>query len=161
MKSSLRRVFGIDPGLARFGWAVIEQQGLHVRLVGAGRLTTPATHTEPIRLRSLFEKLSTLLTEFHPDRVVVEKLFFSRNVSTAMSVGQARGVGILAAAMQNIPIAEFSPTAIKQSVAGYGRADKLQVQRMVQTLLKLEQAPASDDMADAMAVALCGINSHS
>ena len=149
-------VFGIDPGLARFGWAAIERQGPRVRLVEAGRLTTPAGQADPIRLHSLYKKFTLLLREFHPSQIVVEKLFFSKNVSTAMAVGQARGIALLAAAEFGIPISEFTPTAIKQAVTGYGRADKRQVQTMITTLLRLKKAPQSDDVADAIAAALCG-----
>lgn len=155
-----RRVFGIDPGLARFGWAVIERRGSQACLLTAGRLTTAAGQRDSLRLRHLYEKLQTLMHELKPDHIAIEKLFFSRNVSTAMTVGQARGIALLVAAQAHIPVAEFTPTAIKQAIAGDGRADKKQIQSMLKILLRLDRAPTSDDMADAMAVALCALHAR-
>lgn len=155
MPRSLHRVFGIDPGLARCGWAVVETIGGTPRLAASGCLITPANQPESGRLNALYGTLVTLLNRYAPERAALERLYFTTNVSTAMTVGQARGVALLALGQANIPIIELTPTSIKQAVAGYGRADKKQMQRMVATLLRLPRIPSSDDEADAMAVALC------
>ena len=110
-----------------------------------------------LRLREIFEDLQSLIRQFQPDEVAVEELFFGRNVTTAITVGQARGAALLAAALNDLPIAEYTPATIKQALTGYGNADKLQMQMMVQTLLDLEEAPRPDDAADGVAVALCHI----
>ena len=161
MSNKSRRVFGIDPGIARFGWAAVQQVRERVELVEAGCLTTPVGQPEAKRLSSIYQRLVEIMKEVQPDRVAVEKLFFSKNVSTAMTVGQARGIALLAAAEQGLDVVEYTPTAIKQAVAGYGRADKPQVQRMLKSLLHLSRTPTNDDMADAMAVAVCGLQSGS
>lgn len=153
------RVFGMDPGIGRFGWAAVEIRSGVPALLGAGRLSTPARQSEVTRLQSLYRRLVKLLREFAPDRVAIEKLYFSRNVSTAMAVGQARGIALLAAAESNIPVLEFSPTTIKSAVTGYGRAEKRQIRQMVKTIFRLRSLPTSDDLADAVAVAWCGTQS--
>ncbi len=149
-------VLGLDPGLGRFGWAILTGAG-QPRLVAAGCMTTPANSPTPDRLKKIYIDLAAILQEFTPDRVAAEELFFTNNVTTAMQVGQARGVAFLAIAQAGLPIIEYSPTTIKSSVAGYGRADKAQMTTMVMTLLKLDQRPRYDDTIDALAVALCGM----
>jgi len=116
--------------------------------------------TEPdqlmhLRLREIFEDLQSLIRQFKPDEVAVEELFFGRNVTTAISVGQARGAALLAAALNNLPVAEYTPATVKQALTGYGNADKIQMQTMVQSLLDLAEVPRPDDAADGVAVALC------
>lgn len=158
--SSRRRIFGVDPGLARFGWAVVDRQGMNVHLAASGCLTTRAGQTVQARLVHLFINVQRLIARYEPQAMALEKLFFTRNVSTAMVVSEARGVAVLAAGLTELKTIELTPTAIKQSVAGYGRAEKRQVERMVTTLLRLPHRPSSDDEADAMAIALCGAQMH-
>ena len=110
-----------------------------------------------LRLREIFEDLQSLIRQFKPDEVAVEELFFGRNVTTAISVGQARGAALLAAALNNLPVAEYTPATVKQALTGYGNADKIQMQMMVQSLLELKEAPRPDDAADGVAVALCNL----
>jgi crossover junction endodeoxyribonuclease RuvC len=113
-----------------------------------------------LRLLELFEDLRGLVHEFNPDEFVVEKLFFGRNVTTAISVGQARGTVLLAAALSNLPVVEYTPAEVKQAVAGYGNADKRQIQEMVQRLLDLPEVPSPDDAADGVAIAVCHLQSR-
>jgi len=160
MTPKRQRVFGIDPGLARLGWAVIESGGDRLALVDSGCLITPAHSPAADRLLQLQRWLDQLFARFRPGRLAVEKLFFTKNVSSGILIGQARGVILAAAAKAKIPIYEFTPTAVKQAVTGYGRADKQQMQQMVKLLLHLPTRPVSDDVADAMAVAICGIQIH-
>ncbi|MDO8599697.1 MAG: crossover junction endodeoxyribonuclease RuvC [bacterium] len=149
-------ILGLDPGVARLGYGVIESDGRRDRCVTYGVLTTAKGELGP-RFVVLRRELLALIATYRPDRIVVEQLFFSKNVKTATAVGEARGVILLACAESGVPTVEVSPQAVKQAVAGYGAADKRQVQRMVQTLLKLEKIPQPDDAADALAIALCGV----
>lgn len=149
------RIFGIDPGLARCGWAIVEKREPCPRLAASGCITTPAGQPGAERLMHIYQTISGLIRRYRPQRTAIERLYFTSNVSTAMAVGQARGAALIAVGQAHLPIIELTPTAIKQAVAGYGRADKAQMQRMVKTLLRLPHIPASDDEADAMAVALC------
>ncbi|HEY89793.1 MAG TPA: crossover junction endodeoxyribonuclease RuvC [Thermoflexia bacterium] len=149
------RVLGIDPGLAITGYAVVREEGASLRLITAGVVRTPAETPAPQRLRAIYAGLQEVIQEFHPDVAAVEELFFSRNVRTAMSVSQARGVALLALVDAGLPIAEYTPPQVKQAVTGYGNADKRQVQKMVQLLLHLSEIPRPDDAADAAAVAIC------
>jgi crossover junction endodeoxyribonuclease RuvC len=147
-------ILGIDPGTARLGYGVIEG-GIHPALLDAGVIETWPDQDMPGRLVTLYESVQELIEEFHPDRLAVEKLFFARNVTTAIAVGQARGVVLLAAAQANVPVAEYSPSEIKHAIAGYGKADKPQMQEMVRLILNLRAVPQPDDAADALAVAIC------
>lgn len=149
------RVLGLDPGIARLGYGVVTVDRGAERYVACGVLGTPKGDLAP-RLVALRDQLRDLLALHRPDRVVVEQLYFSTNVKTAIVVGEARGVVLLTCADAHVPIIEVSPQAVKQAVAGYGAADKQQVQRMVQVLLKLPEIPKPDDAADALAIALCG-----
>lgn len=158
MKPSAR-VFGIDPGLARCGWAVISS-GLKPQLIAAGCLITPPGQPDSQRLATLYRRLGELLKKYRPALVAVEKLYLTKNVSSAMAVGQARGIALLAAAETGLPIREFSPTTVKQSVTGDGRADKRQLQSMVMRLLSIDRAPRYDDTIDALAIALCAAPSR-
>lgn len=151
---------GIDPGTATTGYGLVREGpsgGLAV--VDYGVIRTPAKKPMPRRLKQLHDELTDVLSLHHPDTGAVEKLFFQRNVSTAMSVGQARGVAMLALAQADLPVGEYTPLEIKQAVAGYGGADKRQVQEMVRALLSLEEVPRPDDAADALAVAICHLHS--
>ena len=150
------RILGLDPGTAITGYGVIDLlPGGEVRVVTYGVLRTPARRPLPERLQQLYNGLQDLLTLHRPQQAAVEKLFFQRNVTTAMAVGQARGVALLALAQQEIPVAEYAPNEVKEAVTGYGSADKQQVHRMVQALLGLAERPRPDDAADALVVALC------
>jgi crossover junction endodeoxyribonuclease RuvC len=126
-------------------------------LLASGCITTSRRQVEAIRLYELHHRLMEIFEQWHPELMAIEELFFSRNVSTAMAVGQARGVALLAAAEARVPVQSFTPSAVKLTVTGSGRADKRQVQTMIRTLLKLKAPPKSDDTADAIALALCGL----
>lgn len=145
---------GIDPGTARLGYGLI-RGGLQPQLIDAGVIETWPDEPMPDRLVTLYDASCELIEEFHPDVLAIEQLFFARNVTTAISVGQARGVVILAAAQAGIPVAEYTPSEIKHAIAGYGKADKQQMQEMVRMILNLRTAPQPDDAADALAVAIC------
>lgn len=150
---------GIDPGTATTGYGLVR---IHpdggLLAVKYGVITTPKEATAPDRLVMLYEQLTDLLSEHHPDTAAVEKLFFQRNVSTAITVGQARGVTLLALAQARVNVFEYTPNEIKQAVAGYGSAGKRQVQEMVRVLLTLDDIPRPDDAADALAVAITHLN---
>jgi crossover junction endodeoxyribonuclease RuvC len=149
------RVLGIDPGTAITGYAIVEEVGGKLSLIDIGVVTTPAKTPLPSRLQKIYAGLADVIAEHQPEAAAVEELFFSRNVRTAMSVGHARGVTLLALANAGLPIAEYTPMQIKQAVTGYGNADKRQVQEMVRMLLSLRDIPKPDDAADAVAVAIC------
>jgi len=149
------RILGIDPGTASVGYGVIEEQDGQVVMVDCGVIkTAPSDGTTAERLQIIFVELNKLLDIFQPDSAAVEELFFGRNITTAIKVGQARGVLLLALANASIPVAEYSPPKIKEAVSGYGKASKQQVQYMVKNLLNLEEIPRPDDAADGLAVAL-------
>lgn len=152
-------VLGIDPGTALLGYGLVREQGGRREAVTYGVLRTPAHMAPAERLLQLYEGVSGLLAAHRPDVVAVEELFFSRNVTSALAVGQARGVVLLAAAQAGLPVAEYKPAQVKQAVAGYGKAEKPQVQQMVRMALGLSAVPKPDDTADALAVALCCLQS--
>jgi crossover junction endodeoxyribonuclease RuvC len=152
-------VLGVDPGTATTGYGFIRDSEAGPALVAFGTVTTPAGTPMPERLLSLYRELKRLIALHRPDSSAVEKLFFQRNVSTAMTVGQARGVALLALAEAGVPVGEYSPRDVKQAVAGYGGADKTQVQQMVRAILNLPDVPRPDDAADALAVAICHLHS--
>lgn len=147
---------GIDPGTARLGYGVI--RGVDpAESLEHGIVETPASNAMPERLLQLHDELLGIIREYRPGVMVVEKLFFARNVTNAISVGQARGVAMLTAAENGIAVVEYTPAEVKQAVAGYGNADKAQIQEMVRLILGLPEAPQPDDAADALAVALCHV----
>jgi crossover junction endodeoxyribonuclease RuvC len=152
----MRRVItlGIDPGTAICGFGVVELRGGGVRLIDAGCVRTPSDATDGERLRQLHAALAQLIAEHRPERVGVERLFFQRNVQTAMAVGQARGIALLAAAQASLPIDEPTPNEVKQTVCGNGSADKAQVAVMVQRLLGVSLGGVPDDATDALAIAI-------
>jgi crossover junction endodeoxyribonuclease RuvC len=155
-------VLGIDPGIAITGYGLVRTDDRSdYQCVAYGVVTTKAGLPDAERLKILYDELTQLILLHRPDTSAVEKLFFQKNVKTAISVGQARGVAMLTLAEGNLPITEYTPNEIKQTVCGYGNAGKTQVQRMVQTLLRLEELPKPDDAADALAVAICHINHQS
>lgn len=153
------RVLGIDPGIAIAGFGFIDKTGHKLTPVQYGAITTEANTPQEQRLVQIYESAGALMDRYKPDSVAVEKLFFNRNVTTAFAVGQARGVIILAAAQRGLPVAEYTPLQVKQSVVGYGKAEKRQVQEMVKMFLKLSAIPKPDDVADALAVAICHAHS--
>lgn len=151
---------GIDPGTATTGYGLVrlEPDG-SLLVVKYGVITTPKNTPAPERLAMLYEKMDELLREHKPETTAVEKLFFQRNVTTAISVGQARGVMLLSLAQAGLEVFEYTPNEVKQAVAGYGSAGKRQVQEMVRVLLSLDDIPKPDDAADALAVAICHLHS--
>lgn len=152
---------GIDPGTAITGYGLVrELPDGGLLMVDYGVITTSKMDTQPARLVQLYEKINQILAQHHPDTSAVEKLFFARNVTTAIDVGQARGVVVLALAQSGITISEYAPKEVKQAVTGYGSADKKQMQEMVKMILNLEKIPKPDDAADALAIAITHINSR-
>jgi crossover junction endodeoxyribonuclease RuvC len=155
------RVLGVDPGTATTGYALVAEDAEgEVQLDRCGVFETRAGEPMPERLRSIYADLSALIQDASPAAMAVEELFFSRNVTTALSVGQARGVVLLAAAQAGLPVYEYKPAEVKQAVVGYGAASKAQMQEMVRMLLGLAEAPHPDDAADAVAVAICHLHSR-
>ena len=148
-------VLGIDPGTAATGYGIVERTGSKLRAIDYGCLVTLPTQEMPVRLLEIHRAVTELILTHKPTQLGVERLFFNRNVLTAFAVGQARGVVLLAAAQQGVPVFEYAPHEVKLAVTGYGRADKAQVQRMVQIVLDMPVLPRPDDAADALAVAIC------
>ena len=148
-------VLGIDPGTAATGYGIVERSGRRLRAVDYGCLETLPTQPPAQRLLEIHQAVTELIATHRPAMLGVERLFFNRNVQTAFAVGQARGVVLLAAAEAGLPVFEYGPHEVKMAVTGYGRADKAQVQRMVQVVLQMAVMPRPDDAADALAVAIC------
>jgi crossover junction endodeoxyribonuclease RuvC len=153
------RVLGIDPGTATTGYGVVEENRGELRALAFGAIRTPADQPLPTRLQAIYRGVKKLALEWEPSTAAVEELFFSSNVRTAMSVGQARGVALLALADAGLSVAEYTPLTVKQAITGYGSADKAQMQEMIRLLLGLAEPPKPDDAADALAVAICHLNS--
>ncbi len=149
-------VLGIDPGIETCGYGVIRGTGNQVAALSYGVVTTSRDQPTGERLRLLHTALSDLIAQSQPERVAIERLYFSRNVGSAIAVGQARGVALLAVAQYGIPVSEYTPPEVKQAVSGYGSATKAQVLHMVRTILNLGGTRMRDDAADALAIALCG-----
>lgn len=154
------KVLGIDPGLAMVGYGFVEGNQGSYRIIDYGYISTPAGMETPRRLNIIFSNMKVLITRFSPDELAMEKLFFCKNIRTALQVGEARGAIFTAAAQQDVHVLEYTPLQVKQAVAGYGRADKKQVQQMVAHILRLKEIPKPDDAADALAVALCHLQSN-
>lgn len=148
-------ILGIDPGIAIVGYGIIECKGNHFKIIDYGCITTDSNILFPERLKIVYNGVIDIIDKYKPEELAVEELFFNKNVKTAIKVGHARGVEILAAVNKDLPIYEYTPLQIKQSVVGYGRAEKHQVQEMVKILLNLKEIPKPDDAADALAVAIC------
>lgn len=154
-------VIGLDPGSAITGYGILnEREDKSLSVIAYGVLRTSADADAAKRLQTLYEQIKHILVLHKPDQAAVENLFFQRNVRTAFSVGQARGVLLLVLAQAGISVSEYNPMDVKQAVAGYGKADKNQVQKMVKMLLGLQEIPRPDDAADALAVAICHIHSR-
>jgi crossover junction endodeoxyribonuclease RuvC len=148
------RILGIDPGTGILGFGVIDTDKGKLQLVDAGVIRTPVKEDDAVRLQTIFEEITDIITETKPGVMSVEKLFFAQNVTTAMTVAQARGVVLLAGQQAGLEIHEYTPLQIKQSLTGYGRAEKKQIQEMVRVILKLKVVPKPDDAADALAAAI-------
>ncbi len=154
------RILGIDPGLALVGYGLVEENEGSFQKIDYGCIRTSKDLDLPRRLEIIFNDVKLLITKFSPDELALEKLFFCKNVRTALQVGEARGAILTAAVQEKAPIFEYTPLQVKQAVAGYGRAEKRQVQKMVALLLKLPEIPRPDDAADALAIALCHLQSR-
>jgi len=149
---------GIDPGLAIVGFGLIENDKRKLNVIDYGKILTPSELDISKRLEIIHIEMEKLFEMYKPDQVAIEKLFFNTNVTTAINVSRANGVILLSAAIRNIEIYEYTPLQVKQSVVGYGNANKQQVQQMVKNILKLQEIPKPDDVADAIAVAICHIH---
>jgi crossover junction endodeoxyribonuclease RuvC len=152
------RVFGIDPGSARTGYGCVQSDGSRHRMVACGAIANPASNSFPEKLRVIHVELSILIARHRPDVVAIENLFHAVNARTALKLGHARGVAMLAAVEAGVPIVEYTPAEVKQSVVGYGRAEKGQVQSMMQLLLGLAEPPTPFDASDALAIAVCHLH---
>ena len=148
------RILGIDPGIARCGWALVETTGSKLEAKDYGCIETSPKKATAERLKEIYEQISKIIGKYSPEVLSIEELFFNTNAKTAFVVGQARGVILLSAAENNLRISVFTPLQVKIAITGYGRAEKLQVGKMVKAILKLDKIPTPDDTADALAVAL-------
>jgi len=148
-------ILGIDPGTATTGYGLISKTGAQLKMKQAGIITTKASQQDQTRLQEINNQINQLIKKLKPNRIAVEQLFFCNNAKSAMSVGMARGVIILACAQNNIKAEEFTPLQVKQALCGYGKASKKQIQIMVKNRLNLQQLPQPDDLADALAIAIC------
>lgn len=156
-----RVTLGVDPGTAIVGYAVVAARGSELSMVACDVITTPAGMPLPERLQHIYHRLSEIISTYHPNEAAMEELFFAKNARTALSVGQARGVAMLALANGGLAVAEYTPKQVKQAVTGYGGAKKEQVGEMVRILLRLKAIPRPDDAADAAAVAICHLHTAS
>jgi crossover junction endodeoxyribonuclease RuvC len=148
-------IMGVDPGTAITGYGLIKYDGSRFSLVECGCIRTSAESPMSERLQILHRELNDIIRRYNPEQFAIEELFFNKNARTALAVGHARGVAMLAASSSGIPVFEYTPLQVKQAVTGFGRAAKTQVQYMVKTILALPEAPTPDDVADALAVAIC------
>ena len=153
------RVLGIDPGFAITGYSIIDYIGNKFYLRISGAILTEAKTSFPLRLEKINKELAEIIETYNPDAMSIEELFFNNNAKTAINVAQARGVILVTARMHNLDIFEYTPLQVKQAVTGYGRADKIQVQRMVKMILNEEKLPKLDDITDSMAMAICHAHS--
>ena len=154
------RVFGIDPGSERTGYGCVETDGSRHRIVTCGAISSPALASFPDKLHRIYSQLTLILKECRPECVAIENLFHSVNVRSALKLGHARGVAMLAAVEAGVPVFEYTPAEIKRAVVGYGRAEKPQVQHMIKLLLGLAEVPSPNDAADALAVAICHVHAQ-
>ena len=153
-------ILGIDPGLAITGYGFVEEKGNRFHRLASGVIRTSKQTPGPMRLAKIYDRVVELIREYRPHCLAVEKLFFCKNVRTALQVGEARGTVVLAAAKSKLDLYEYTPLQVKQAVAGYGGADKQQVQHMVELLLRLTEKVSIDDESDALAIALCHLQHH-
>jgi len=154
------RVMGIDPGSLCTGYGIVEETGGRLTSVHFGSIASKAKSPFEQRLKSIYDGLASTIEEFQPDAIAVEDIFFAANAKSTIKLGQTRGVALLAAAQAEVTLAEYTPLEVKQSVVGYGRADKRQVRDMVTAILKLQQKPEPLDVSDALAVAICHLHSY-
>lgn len=152
-------ILGIDPGLATTGYGFIKKEGGELRVLDYGIISTPPGADFSFRLKQISQDMKDLIKKYRPSMMSVEKLFFCKNVKTALDVGHSRGIILLEGMNANLPLYEFTPLQVKQAITGYGGADKMQMQKMVQEILKLEELPRPDDAADALALAITLANS--
>lgn len=152
-------VLGVDPGTAITGYGLLEHTANRFRLLEYGTIRSSSQDDPAARLYDIFQGISAVIDRYNPEQMAVEELFFNKNVRTALVVGQARGVIMLAGHLKGLPVFEYTPLQVKQAVVGYGRAEKQQVQYMVKAILNLEEIPKPDDAADALAIAICHGNS--
>ena len=153
-------ILGVDPGIAISGYGIIEKEQNGAKVLDYGVIRTDAKLDTAQRLKIIYESYLKLIEKYKPSTVAVEELFFNKNAKTIISVSQARGAALLAAALSDLEVSEYTPLQVKQSVVGYGRASKAQVQEMVKLFLKLDEIPKPDDAADALAVAICHLHSY-
>ena len=153
-------ILGLDPGTATTGYGVIRVLGNRFQMLEYGIISTPAKTPMEKRLEMIYDNLQELLQKWQPDQAAVEELFFNQNITTAITVGQARGVLLLCCAQNNVPLAEYTPLQVKQALVGYGRADKKQIQQMVKMFLNLADIPKPDDAADALEIAMCHAHNY-
>ena len=153
------RILGIDPGIAIVGYGVVDKEGNRYKTVAYDAVTTKAHTPLEDRLEKVYNGVCGIIKEYKPDAMSIEELFFNNNAKTALTVGQARGVIILAAVQNHIPVYEYTPLQVKQALTGYGRASKTQIQQMMKSMLGLTEVPKPDDVADALAIAVCHGNS--
>jgi len=153
------RILGIDPGIAIVGYGVVDKEGNRYKTVAYDAVTTKAHTPLEERLEIVYNGIVELIKEYRPDAMSIEELFFNNNAKTALTVGQARGVIILAAVQNHVPVYEYTPLQVKQALTGYGRASKTQIQQMMKSMLGLSEVPKPDDVADALAIAVCHGNS--
>jgi crossover junction endodeoxyribonuclease RuvC len=154
------KILGVDPGTATVGWAVLEEENDQIKKVGFGHIKTSPKKTDSDRLLEISLDLKEIIAKFKPQEAAVESLFFFKNKKTVMEVSQSRGVILLTLAQKRIKVCSYTPLQIKQSLTGYGKASKSQVQYMAKEILKLKEFPRPDDTADAIAVAICHLNSY-
>ena len=154
------RVMGIDPGSLCTGYGIVEETGGQLTSIHFGSIASKSKSPFEQRLKSIYDGLASVMEEFRPDAIAVEDIFFAANAKSTIKLGQTRGVALLAAVKAEITLAEYSPLEVKQSVVGYGRADKHQVRDMVTAILKLQQKPEPLDVSDALAVAICHLHSY-
>ena len=153
-------ILGIDPGTATTGYGVVKNENGNLEKISYGCILTKSSESLDIRLDIIFNDLMEIIKKFKPEMIAVEELFFASNAKTAISVGHARGVILLACAKSKTPVYEYTPLQVKQAICGYGRGEKRQIQKMVRTLLKLDEIPKPDDAADGLAIAICHANSY-
>jgi crossover junction endodeoxyribonuclease RuvC len=151
-------ILGIDPGLARLGYGIIRNESGAITPLSYGCIQTTGEKTSSQRLLQIYGEINALITKYQPDCCAIEKLFFTKNITSAMNVSEVRGIILLAAEQHNLPITEYTPNQIKQAITGSGRADKKQMQEMIKRLLHLDTIPRPDDAADGLSIALCHIH---
>lgn len=153
------RILGIDPGLAIVGYGVVDKEGNSYKTIYYDAITTQAHTPIENRIKIIYDEMNIIIEKYKPEVISIEELFFNNNAKTALAVGQARGVVLLSAVEHNIPIYEYTPLQVKQALTGYGRASKMQIQQMMKSMLGLSEIPKPDDVADALAIAICHGNS--